>query len=567
MKRRLFAVFITMSLFLGCVKVEDLSMTKGLYSGGEEITFNTRTPATKAIVENTGMTDHFGVYGYVVPGNYSNGGYLMKNAEYDENGNAVSGPYYWPKSDNPNGIDFIFTAYSQFETAPTWENDTLKLAIPALTQALIDNPDDFDDVLWAQTQYNYHQDGNVGAEHERVVLNFKHALSWLQFRGEVINPNIKWVKVKQISFGEYRDSIPGVDAIPEVPYQPAVYDTTDTWVNLKRANNTAGSATRTRVKTGDTWGSFTNALEIPSELIAHIKSYYAVDGRDPGDYSLNQSGSKNNGYVNWLWDPDNGNSELVKKLRIVKDIPDEYKLPVGMYTSGITMVFFDGFKYLKDNGYDMAPATSGGKEAVFGYVLLDAFVNGQAYTVVGLNFGDDDSVPQYTVKEVSPEVPYQSSVPGVDPVPAHGSIGLYVDGTLCLPTKDTLTTTPLAVYGTQKDTTLNYVKAQVDTIFTNDHIILGNSLVVPQPVPEKITVVFDICIVNPNGDEVVFTDRKITRTINSGKDADKDTDYVASWASSNKYIYNFKFDGEIIDFSVLVSGWTLNGTEYHVWDY
>ena len=155
----------------------------------------------------------------------------------------------------------------------------------------------------------------------------------------------------------------------------------------------------------------------------------------------------------------------------------------------------------------------------------------------------------------------------MDPVPAHGSVGLYVDGILCLPTKDTLTTTPLAVYGTQKDTTLNYVKAQVDTIFTNDHIILGNALIVPQQVPEKITVVFDICIKNETGDEVVFTDRKITRTINTGKDADDDATYVASWEASNKYIYNFRFDGDVLNFTASVIDWTVNGTDYHVWKY
>lgn len=555
MKGRLFAVFITMSLFLGCVKVEDLSMTKSLSSGGEEITFNTRTPATKAIVENTGMIDHFGVYGYVVHGNYSNGGYLMKNGEYDENGDAVSGPYYWPKSDNYTGIDFIFTAYSQFESAPTWENDTLKLVVPTLKQALIDNEDDFDDILWAQTKYNYHQ--NSLNDHERVVLNFKHALSWLQFRGEVINPNIKWVKVKQISFGEYRDSIPGTPAVDPVP---AYNDTTDTWLNLKKNTNIVGSATKLK---GPGESTYTNGAALPAALVNEIKSYYSVDGSVAGDYSLNTGSSWNSSYG--------------KKLRVVKDIPAEYKVSYEIGTTGISIDLFNAWKYLEDSGYDLKQATDGGKPEVWNYVIVDAYVNGSSYTVIGFAPGVTNevsiyengawdyhrSVIEYTI-EHHDEVP---GTPGVDPVPAHGSVGLYVDGTLCLPTKDTLTTTPLVVYGTQKDTTLNYVKAQVDTIFTNDHIILGNSLVVPQPVPEKITVVFDICIVNPTGDEVVFTDRKITRTINAGKDADEDATYVASWGASNKYIYNFRFDGDILDFSVLVSSWTLNGTEYHVWDY
>ena len=57
-----------------------------------EIMFKTTT-TTKAIVEGTMMVDTMGVYGYVVPGDYSEGGYLMKNAKYDENGDAVDGPY------------------------------------------------------------------------------------------------------------------------------------------------------------------------------------------------------------------------------------------------------------------------------------------------------------------------------------------------------------------------------------------------------------------------------------------------------------------------------------------
>jgi hypothetical protein len=147
--KKLFTILLSaIFIFASCAKIEDLSV-RNANTKGTEIVFNTRASvATKAIVDSTVMVDNFGVYGYVVPGDYSvNGGYLMKNAEYDKDGNAVDGPYYWPVSDNNSGVDFIFTAYSQFVSAPTWENDTLKLAVPALTQALIDNPDDFNDVL------------------------------------------------------------------------------------------------------------------------------------------------------------------------------------------------------------------------------------------------------------------------------------------------------------------------------------------------------------------------------------------------------------------------------------
>ena len=169
MKKILLTILSVILIFVSCAKINDITVR--MPSQDTEVVFNVSNGiATKAIVDTTVMLDHFGIYGYVVPGNFApNGGYLMKNGEYDENGDAVSGPYYWPKSDNYTGIDFIFTAYSQFESVPTWENDTLKLVVPTLKQALIDNEDDFDDILWAQTKYNYHQ--NSLSDHERVVLN------------------------------------------------------------------------------------------------------------------------------------------------------------------------------------------------------------------------------------------------------------------------------------------------------------------------------------------------------------------------------------------------------------
>ena len=549
--KKLFTLILTVILLtIGCAKIED-TYTRNIKLNGTEITFNTHNSATKAIVEGTAVVDTFGVYGYVVPGTYSaNGGYIMKNGQYDVNGDAIDGPYYWPESDNNTGIDFIFTAYSQYVTTPTWENDTLKLAVPALTQALIDNPDDFNDVLWAQTAYNHHQ--NSLSERERVNLNFKHALSWIQFRGEVTNSNIKWAKVKQISFGEYRDSIPGVPAVAPVP---AYNDTTDTWMNLKRSSNVDGSPTRTSTDGGAT---YVDNFEIPAALVAEIKSYYSINNGAAGNYDLHMGNS--------VWP-----SAEIRQLRVVKDVPAAYRMPVET-TGGDVIVFFNALKYLEDNGYKVTYRISGGKPDIFNYPIIDLFVNGTAYTIVGFNFGVSNvydasvggNVPalNYTIVE-HPAVP---GVPGVDPVPASGSEGLFVDGFLCLPTKDTLTAVPLATYGTQKDTTLNYVKAQVDTIYTNDNVILGNAVIIPQPVPQNITVVFDICIANPNGDEIIFTNRKITRTINTGKDM-VNVDYTPSWLAANKYIYNFRFDGEVVNFNTTISSWETTNNEYHVWQY
>lgn len=498
--KKLFTIILSVIfIFASCAKIEDLSVRNG-NTNGAEISFSTKASvATRAIVDTTAMVDNFGVYGYVVPGDYTvNGGYLMKNAEYDKDGNAVSGPYYWPVSDNNTGIDFIFTAYSQFVSAPTWENDTLKLAVPTLTQALIDNPDDFNDVLWAQTAYNHHQ--NSVAEHERVNLDFKHALSWIQFRGEVTNANVKWAKVKQINFGEY------VDAIPATPDQ-----------QIAKPQN--------GLLTGSSWARTSTSVGavITQEDIDYINGLFTYTGGLTFTYSNSAT----------LTNTDNVNGYFKEALGI-----KDYLISKHPSLAGVSDTFMNSFT---------------------NFYLIHIEKNGDE--VCGWFYNKTKG----QVSSVS-TVEYET-IPGNPAIPAHSSEGLYVNGNLCLPTKDTITVNPSATYGTQKDTTLNYISAQVDTIFTNAHEILGNALVIPQPVPQNITIVFDICIVNPDGDEVVFLDRKITRTINTGKDM-VNVDYTPSWAASNKYIYNFKFDGDKLEFTTSVLGWTDAATnQYHVWDY
>ena len=554
--KKLFTILVSVLLILAsCTRIEDV--TKNVTYNDTEILFNTNTSTTKAIVEGTEMVDNFGVYGWVVPGTYTgDGGYLMKNAEYEKTGNAANGGmYYWPKSDNNANIGVIFTAYSKFSSDATLTaKDSLLITVPTLTQTLINNPSDFNDVLWAQTKVNHHQDGNVDAEHERVTLTFKHALSWLQFNASVVdNSAIKYVKIKSVKFSHYTAGQPAVEYQPAVEAVPAYDDTTDTWINLKRSSNVIGSATKLK---GPGESAYTNAAALPEELVNEIKSYYTVDGGDAGDYDLHMGNS--------VWP-----SATIKKLRVVKEIPEAYKMKVTMYGTDKTMEFFNGFKYLQDNGYDIQPANSGGKPDVWNYILIDAFVNGSAYTVVGLNWGGDaNSTPQYTIV-------HHDAVEGHDEIPAQEEIpegyiaqGVYVGGILVLPTKNTLEEVPVATYNGQKDTTLNYCAQGPIVLHPNDSVTLSNSLIIPQAVPESVTVVFDIAIKNTTGDEVLITDRRITRRINVGKDADEDATYVATWNASNKYVYNFRFDGDKIDFTIGITDWTVENTQhYHVWDY
>ena len=579
MKRLLISFLTVMLMLCSCAKIDDITVRTG-FQENAEIVFKPgshRNVATKSIVEGTTMVDHFGAYGYVFPGTYTtDGGYLMKNAEYDENGNvADGGHYYWPKSDNNTTIDVLFTAYSQFDSNTVFNADsTITVSVPALTQALVDDPSNFDDVLWAQTLTHRHQSASADSTHYRVNLNFKHALSWLQFRAEVANnASIKWVKIDTVKFGAWEDAQAYVPAVPGTPYQPAVpaqYDTTDTWFNLRRSSNVDGSPTRTATKTGDTWGAYVDNFEIPAALVAEIKSYYSINNGTAGDYDLHMGNS--------VWP-----SAEIRQLRIVKDVPAAYRMPVET-ASGDIVVFFNALKYLEDNGYKMTYRISGGKIDVFNYPIIDLFVNGTAYTIVGLNFGVGSvydatvagNIPalEYTielVQEAQPEVPEVPGTPEVPARPAHIKVdSLAIAGTLSLPTHK-LVDSPVLTNADKVAADFNFVSSQVDTLhgtsYDGDHAkLLSSSLVLPQAVPEYVTLIYTICVKNTNGDDVIISGRRITRVINTLKDMDNH-DYVTSWNSNHKYIYNFKINVEGVDFNVSIDDWDPTEHAYHIWEY
>lgn len=285
------------------------------------------------------------------------------------------------------------------------------------------------------------------------------------------------------------DYVPGTQAIPAVP---DVNDTTDTWFNLKRSSgNIDGSATKTRVKNGDEWGNFVDDYELPANLVNEIKSYYSVDDSDPGDYDLHLG--------NTVWP-----SSTIKKLRIVKPIPNDYKLSCAIYNTDIVIDFFDGFKYLKDNGYDIQPRNSGGKPSVWDYVLIDAFVNGTAYTVVGLNTGAANSIPQYTIVTTpgTPEIPATDPIKGIRVFSADSTDVVYcahiphttmADANISsdtlsydnretsnnviefsLPNSTTLNTTavwsPTTFYAIPGDADFNYIVVKLSYIYNNVNV-------------------------------------------------------------------------------------------------
>ena len=242
-----------------------------------------------------------------------------------------------------------------------------------------ESPEEF---LTAYRRVEKNDYGNI------VELPFKHqnALIFLGFSSDQTDTKII-------------DYVPGIAEIPEVPGTPAVYDTTDTWVNLKNAVNAVATKLSTKAP-GST--SYVNAYHLPDSLVTEIKSYYSVDNSIAGNYDLRLSKS--------IWDPTNQDTNLLKQLRVVKPIPSEYLMHCDMHGDGVYMDFFDAEKYLNDRGFYIdvdKPAVLNNR-----YVILDAYVNGTNYSITTLNWGDSNSVPQYTIEEKTPATPGTPAVPG-----------------------------------------------------------------------------------------------------------------------------------------------------------
>ena len=473
------AVSALIAASTSCAKIEDpqnhgAATTRVNAAGEYAILFGERNSATKATVTTTAGNgyDEFSLFTWNSNGEMVMNPYLI----------SATGTDAYAYDETPGQeLKYFSNAAASYEfigvvpTTHTMTYNAGEVKVEGIVSFLVDDnrvtgtitADSPEEFLWSYKQVARADYGST------VALPFNHGNSLIYF-----------------GFSSDRDDTEIIDyvpAVPAIPATPEVRDTTDTWFNLKRSSgNVDGSATKTRTKTGDTWGEYVDNYELPAALVAEIKSYYSVDGGAPGDYDLHLGAS--------VWP-----SSEIKKLRIVKAIPAEYKLSCQIYTTDIVVDFFDGFKYLKDNGYDIQPRNSGGKPDVWDYVLLDAFVNGTAYTVVGMNAtGSSYSVPEYTIDVTpgTPEVPGKDAISGVRLFTANStpdycthiahttvadatitSAGMTYDNrttstdvvTFSLPATTTLSSAPKwsasTFYAVPGDTDLNYLVVKLSYIY------------------------------------------------------------------------------------------------------
>lgn len=98
----------------------------------------------------------------------------------------------------------------------------------------------------------------------------------------------------------------------------------------------------------------------------------------------------------------------------------------------------------------------------------------------------------------------------------------------------------------------------------NTYKILSTPVIIPQDVPDSVTVDFDVKIQNANGDEIIYAHRQVKRAVNTGND-DNGKQYIDTWASGHKYIYRLYFTADDVNFSISVDNWDLDW--WQIWDY
>ena len=95
---------------------------------------------------------------------------------------------------------------------------------------------------------------------------------------------------------------------------------------------------------------------------------------------------------------------------------------------------------------------------------------------------------------------------------------------------------------------------------------LSSAIIIPQAVPAKVKITFNITITNGT-DAIVYSGRTVTRTINTGTSENSQT-YVANWESGKRYIYRFYISADDVQFDVTVDDWTDgNSNPFDVWDH
>ena len=145
---------------------------------------------------------------------------------------------------------------------------------------------------------------------------------------------------------------------------------------------------------------------------------------------------------------------------------------------------------------------------------------------------------------------------------------LYTTGTITIPMTDATATTSVQNAGNLAD--FEFAQTTLKDNLTNDYGVLSNTVIVPQNVPAKVTITFDITLTNHddlnNTDvDITYYNRTVTRDVIPNNTDANGTAYVSAWESGHKYIYRIYVTPDDVDFTATITDWT--STDFwQIWD-
>lgn len=249
---------------------------------------------------------------------------------------------------------------------------------------------------------------------------------------------------------------------------------------------------------------------------------------------------------------------------------------------------YDGLTYSRTNDDVTVTLDSDEVGSESSIDVLYAVAHNQHHQVVGTNNSSEPahaSVP-LTFKHALSLVEFQGkyatgnnisavTVKKIEFLQNDGSTAWAIvkDGTLVFDMTDIESSTsdvsPYVPDFTLGSTTVNNLNFGDDVALTSSYSTISSSILVPQTVPAKVRITFDITIQNTTGEAITFAGRQVTKIINTGSDMSTGSAHaynVASWASGHHYIYRYNITAEDVDFTITVDNWSAP-SGWQVWDH
>jgi len=312
-----------------------------------------------------------------------------------------------------------------------------------------------------------------------------------------------------------------------------------------------------------------NGDTLPDGSEFGVYSYYAAGTNhlliDNGHYAVNKDTARATGGEKYYWpksDNNNVTKDSIDFLAIYPYSTTDYSRSGNTVTITLNASTTDSTSTkdvlyaIADNQYHQTVGTYNNTTPNKYYVPL-TFKH--ALTLVefqGKHAGATNNIDTITVTEIA----FLNSDGTAYAIYTGGSISFDIS-------KITATTKPDTTFtGGTTNNTLNF--ANNCGLTSSKYTTISKAIMVPQAVPNKVRITYNITIKNTNGEKVEFTGRQVVKEINTGSDMTNNTprNYVSNWYSGKHYVYRYYITAEAIEFTVTVDDWDLPDG-WQIWDH